>query len=259
MRHRWVGKVVIRRADIEKIHNYAREHCSQRDFLLFRLLMNTGLRTGEVTTLRIEHVDFETRSFLVLDSKKKSLFPLPLDPLTLELIKELCQGRSHGYIFRQSRSWKYCKGDKPLTLATVWHTINKTAREAGVPNFNPRMLRNYFAAHWVRDQNKSVSGLQDILRHESLESTQIYIGRLSFWEDTQKEYDQIKKGPIVESQFEETTPVQSRPRAKVCSECGALEVCKFAPTMPNCAMACSHRVSNPMARAQSCFPESDLK
>jgi len=239
MRHNWAGKVVIRRADIEHIHDYARDKCSLRDFLLVRLPMKIGLRTGEIATLCIENINFEKRSFLVLDSKKKTLFPLPLDPLTLELIKELCQFRTHGYVFRQSRSWKYCKGDRPLTLATIWTVIHKTAYEAGISNFNPRMLRHYFAAHWIRDQNRSVSGLQDILRHESLESTQVYIGRLSFWEDTQKEYDGIKKGPIVET---ETLPQRGDGLARVCSECTALPVCKFAVSMPSCAMACTYRV-----------------
>lgn len=247
MHHGWPGKVVIRRCDVEGIHNYAREHCSLRDFLLIRLPMKIGLRTGEIATLRIENINFETRSFQVLDSKKKALYPLPLDMLTLQLIKDLCGFRTHGYVFKQSRSWKYTKGDNPLTDATIWTVIHKIAREAGVPNFNPRMLRHYFAAQWVRDQNKSVSGLQDILRHESLESTQIYIGRLSFWEDTQKEYDSVRKGPFVETEDAVVVQVQQA-HAKVCSDCGALQVCKYAPNMPECATACSHRVSNQMIR-----------
>jgi len=262
MHHQWSGKVVIRRADIERIHDYARDKCSLRDFLLIRLPMKVGLRTGEIATLQIENINFETRTFQVLDSKKKVLFPLPLDVLTLQLIKDLCGFRTHGYVFRQSRSWKYSKGDKPLTDATIWTVIHNIAREAGVSNFNPRMLRHYFAAHWVRDQNKSVPGLQDILRHESLDSTQVYIGRLSFWEDTQKEYDSIKKGPFTESKAEEVsqndtpTTVRVTARAKVCSDCGAVQVCKFAASMPECAMACCHKASNLMQRIQSRMSES---
>lgn len=215
--------------------------------------MKIGLRTGEIATLCIENIDFETRSFQVLDSKKRALYPLPLDVLTLQLIKDLCQFRTHGYVFRQSRSWKYARGDKPLTDATIWTVIHNIAKKVGIPNFNPRMLRHYFAANWVRDQGKSVPGLQDILRHESLESTQVYIGRLSFWEDTQKEYDSVRKGPFIET--EETATTQSRPRAKVCSECGAAQVCKYAAQMPECALTCSYRV-NPMARIQSKVSES---
>jgi len=246
--HGWPGKVSIRRVDIERIHDYARENCSERDFLLVRLPMQIGLRTGEIATLCIENIDFETRTFQVLDSKKKVLYPLPLDVLTLQLIKDLCAFRTHGYVFRQSRSWKYTHGDKPLTDATIWTVIHNIAKAVGIQGFNPRMLRHYFAAHWIYDLHNSVPSLQVILRHESAENTMIYVGRLSFWEDVQREYDGIRNGPIVESQVEETATVQSRPRAKVCSECGAAQVCKFAATMPTCALACAHRVSNQTIR-----------
>jgi hypothetical protein len=213
--------------------------------------MQIGLRTGEIATLCIENIDFETRTFQVLDSKKKILYPLPLDVLTLQLIRDLCGFRTHGYVFRQSRSWKYTHGDKPLTDATIWTVIHNIAKAAGVPDFNPRMLRHYFAAHWIYDLHRSVPALQVILRHESLESTQIYVGRLSFWEDVQREYDGIRNGPLAETQVEETAPVQAQgTHAKVCSECGALQVCKFAATMPNCAMACTYRV-NPIHSIQS--------
>jgi len=246
--HSWPGRLVIHRADIEKIHDYAQKHCTQRDFLIIRVGMKIGLRTGEIATLRIEDIDFEARSIKVLDSKKKVYFPLPLDPVTLELIKELCAFRTHGYVFTRARSWKHVKGDKPLTIENVWYIIHKIGYEAGVPNFKPRDLRRYFAAHWVRDQQKSVAGLQDLLRHQDAETTMIYVNKLSFWEDTQKEYDSVRKGPIIET--EETATVQSRPHAKVCSECGAAQVCKYASQMPECALACAHRV-NPMARIQS--------
>jgi hypothetical protein len=220
--------------------------------------MRIGLRTGEIATLRIEDIDFEKRFIKVLDSKKKVYFPLPLDPVTLQLIQDLCGFRKHGYVFTRARSWKHVKGDKPLTIQDIWHTIHKIGYDAGVPNFKPRDLRRYFAAHWIRDQDKSLAGLQELLRHQDAETTMIYVNKLSFWEDTQKEYDQIKKGPIAESQVEETTTVQSRPRAKVCQECGSAQVCKFAAQMPDCALACSYRV-NPMARIQSKVSESGLR
>jgi len=249
MHHDWPGKVAIRRADIERIHDYARKNSAERNFLLIRLPMQIGLRTGEIATLCIENINFETRTFQVLDSKKKVLYPLPLDVLTLQLIRDLCGFRTHGYVFRQSRSWKYTHGDKPLTDATIWTVIHSIARDAGVPDFNPRMLRHYFAAHWIYDLHNSVPALQTILRHESLESTQVYVGRLSFWEDVQREYDGIRNGPLAESQIEETAPVQTQgAHAKVCSDCASVQVCKFAAQMPTCAMSCCHKAPSHMIR-----------
>ena len=255
MHHDWPGSLVIRRGDIERIHDYAREKCSLRDFLLVRLPMKLGLRTGEIATLCIENIDFETRTIKVLDSKKKVLFPLFLDMLTLQLIKDLCAFRTHGYVFRQSRSWKYVKGDKPLSVQEIWHVIHSIGEAAGFQNIKPRHLRQYFAGKWVEEMKqpnsqKTLVGLQQYLRHESLETTQIYIAKMRFPEDLQKEYDSTQGGPIIET--EESTPAQApRAPAKVCSDCGSLPVCKFAATMPKCAMACCHKASNPMQRTQS--------
>jgi hypothetical protein len=218
--------------------------------------MKIGLRTGEIATLRIENIDFESRSFQVLDSKKKILFPLPLDMVTLQLIQDLIRERLEGYVFTRTQSWKYVKKDLPLSVALIWYIIHEIGLNAGVRGFKPRMLRQYFAAHWVRDENKSVSTLQEILRHTSLETTQIYIGRMSFWEDTQAEYDQVKSGPFIEFQREETGTVQAqRAHAKVCTDCAAIQVCKYASSMPECVSGCRYR-SNPQ-RIQSTISEPD--
>lgn len=85
--------IVIRRVDVEHVEAYARGHRDLRDYLMLRLPKKIGLRTHEIATLKIENIDFQSRSFRVLDSKKKRLYPLLLDILTLELIQELnpCQ------------------------------------------------------------------------------------------------------------------------------------------------------------------------
>jgi integrase len=55
--------------------------------------MKIGLRTGEICSLRIEYINFEEKTFHVLDSKRKRLYPLPLDALTLQLIQDLVGSR----------------------------------------------------------------------------------------------------------------------------------------------------------------------
>lgn len=249
MRHGWSGKVLIKRADIEKIHDYAREHCTNRDYLIFRLPMKIGLRTGEIASLRIENINFDDRSFKVLDSKQKQLYPLPLDVVTLQLIQDLIGERREGYVFTHDRTWQYVKKDFPLRVQEIWHIIHQIGLKAGVEGFKPRDLRQYFAANWAHTERKSLPALQQILRHRNLETTSIYVGGKVFFEDVQREYDQIKNGPLIEPQFEEPAPNQAQgPHAKICGECGALQVCKYASMMPECVTACSHRVSNQTIR-----------
>lgn len=221
--------IIIRRGDIIRVHDHARVNCEPRDYLLIRLPMKIGLRTGEICTLRIENIDFESRTFQVLDSKRKKLYPLPLDPVTLELIKLLVGKRLEGYVFRQQKSWKHKYAGKPLRTATVWIRIRTIAKEAGVDNFTPRILRHFFAAEWHRS-NKSLEVLRRILRHKNLTYTQCYLAKLVYFEDVQKAYDEVMTGPLGESEL--TT--YSGP----CSDCTIANLCKYAGSLPPYAVGC---------------------
>jgi len=223
-RREWSGQAtVIRRTDIERIYDYARENCTLRNHVIVRLPMKIGLRTGEIASFKIENIDFDTRSFQVLDSKQKVLYPLPLDMVTLQLIQDLIRERLEGYVFTRARSWKHVKEGMPLSVQEIWHIIHNVGADAGVEGFKPRMLREYFAANWAHTERKSLPTLQQILRHKSLETTQVYINKLVFFEDVQREFDGVRNGPLMAE--------------SVCRGCSVVNVCKYAP-LPDCVEGC---------------------
>lgn len=230
--HSWASKAtIIRRTDIEHIHDYAREHCNGRDYLIVRLPMKVGLRTGEIASFRIENIDFDMRSFQVLDSKQKRLYPLPLDVVTLQLVQDLIRERLEGYVFTRAQSWKRVKQGEPLSGEMIWHVIHDAGADAGVEGFKPRMLREYFAANWAHTEHKSLPTLQQILRHKSLETTQIYINKLVFFEDVQAEFDGVRNGPLTGE--------------SICKGCSVVNVCKFAP-LPDCVESCRFKQKEEM-------------
>jgi hypothetical protein len=220
--------IIIRRGDVIRVHDHARLNCEPRDYLLIRLPMKIGLRTGEICTLRIENIDFNSRTFQVLDSKRKKLFPLPLDPVTLDLIKCLIGKRLEGYVFRQRKTYLIKGQGKPLTRNTVWIRVKTIAEQAGVENFNPRILRHYFAAE-CHQSHLSLEILRRILRHKSLAYTQLYLARLVFFEDVQREYDQVTSGPFLLSP------------AGPCADCTISKVCKYAGSLPEHALGCHYQ------------------
>ena len=223
-RSKWSTQAtIIRRTDVERIYDYARENCTLRDHLIVRLPMKVGLRTGEIASFKIENIDFDTRSFQVLDSKQKTLYPLPLDMVSLQLIQDLIRERLEGYVFTRSRSWKHVKKGMPLSVQEIWHIIHAIGLDAGVEGFKPRVLREYFAANWAHTEKKSLPVLQQILRHKSLETTQVYINKLVFFEDVQREFDGIQNGLFVGD--------------CICKNCSVVGVCRFAP-LPSCVEGC---------------------
>lgn len=235
-RSRWgADAIIIRKADVERVHDYARNHASPRDYLILRVMMKIGLRTGEVCTLRIEHIDFDDRAFLVLDSKTHELspYPLPMDILTLQLMQDLIGEALEGLLFTRSRSWRHVKEGEPLSIGEVWHIIHKIGLKASVKGFKPRILREYFAFVWAHVEKKSLVTLQRILRHQSLETTSLYVQKLHSWEDMQREYNGVKNQPFVGSD-----PL----RVSICNDCPNLGFCKFAP-LPSCVEGCRFKVA----------------
>jgi len=256
-RRNWAGEaIIIRRSDVEHVHDYARQNACPRDFLIIHIPMKIGLRNSEIRTLKIENIDFENHSFEVLDSKKYELFPLPLDMLSLELIQQLIGEREEGYVFTHQGSWTQVKAEQPLSRVEIWQIVHDIAEEAGVKGFNPRILRHYFAAHWIFDLKGNIVVLQRILRHKNLTVTTIYVSKLSFFEDIQKAYEGIQNSPLIpetalrELKLDDFNASQS-PRGNLCTPlgvageticdgCGYVGFCKFAP-LPSCASECQFK------------------
>jgi hypothetical protein len=143
----------------------------------------------------------------------------------------------------------------PLHSATIEKRIRKIARQAGVAEFTPRLLRHYFAAEWHR-QGGSLELLRRILRHKSLAYTQYYLSRLIFFEDLQGEYEKLQAGPIINEAYAPKLPPQMQMTqsalSKVCSSCGNLSICKLVDQMPSWATGCQHYRKKVVLDAASC-------
>ncbi len=217
--------IVIRRTDIKKVHDYARIHCKLRDYLMIRLPMQIGLRVSEIRTLNIEDINFEDRRFQVLDSKKKQFYPLPLDTITLQLIQDLIGDRWEGTVFTREDSLKVARLNKPLSRTAIWYLFDGIGVKAGVEGFSPRLCRHYFSAKWhedmkKRDSKKTLEGLRRILRHTSLTTTQVYLQRLTFFEDLQDQFQEIQEPYIATRQVSDFY-------REWCSKCRMEPVCKI--------------------------------
>ena len=212
--------VVIRRNDIVKVIDYARKNCSLRDYLLIRLAAKLGLRTGELAALNIEDLNFEELTVQVTDSKKHRKLTLPCDPLTMELLKQLVNGRRKGPVFLSNNH--ACKKPARMAVVSVWWRIREIARRAGVEDFKPRYFRYYFAAEWVR-AGKNLELLRRLLRHDNIENTMRYVQRLTFFEDLQAEYLDFTGLPFKKAD------------GSVCERCVYSDICKYAGRLPKFA------------------------
>lgn len=246
--------IIINRADVERL--LARPGRKPRNQLTLELAASMGLRTGEIVEARIEWFDIDHGKCLVMDSKKRELFPVPLNYRVARLVAQVAEGREKGLLIRRFAGGRHIKKfyvhlEEPLTGDALWQITRTCARKAGIQNwreYTPRLLRHYFAASFAKgkdDKPGNIEVLRRILRHDSLLTTQFYLARLIFFEDIQEEYDRIHALPI--ERKEPSKPVNST-IALQCSECSARLTCKYQGDAIHSVWAISCKYHSPEKR-----------
>lgn len=146
-----------------------------RDYMFFKVGINTGLRISDIRTLKVDMVRNEDRTMkdhITINEQKtgkRKTFKLNYE-LQKELREYIEDKEQEEYIF-QSR-----KGDnKPLSTVQTWRIIKETAEKCGIEDVGTHTMRKTFG-YWHYKQYKDVAVLQTILNHTSQRETLIYIG-----------------------------------------------------------------------------------
>lgn len=139
----------------------ARMWTSTRRMILLALL--AGLRVHEIAKVRGEDVDFNTR-MLWVKGKGRRLKSVPLHPILLEIASEM---PAAGWWFPM----RGCESEHVLPKS-VSDIVGRTMRRAGVRG-TPHALRHWYASTML-DNGVDIRVVQELLRHKSLATTQIY-------------------------------------------------------------------------------------
>jgi integrase len=248
----------LRRSDFIRLHDYVLHHGPLRDFCLFRVPMKCGLRPGEIATLRWEGVDFDALTLNIIDSKNHKPFPIPMDILTADYLREFRADRVEGLVIQRDpncRVWRHLV-DQRLSKENLEYIIKKWSKLAGLQNWRSmRMydLRHYFAANWAYPADGKRPGnlhaLSKILRHKTLLCTQIYLSRLVFYEDLQAEYDRLQKGPLSSTRTSEMPTCGNWFFDKYCRVCEHQPACRFIDQAMSSEWAISCKFFSPKAQA----------
>ncbi|MDH5164533.1 tyrosine-type recombinase/integrase [Heyndrickxia oleronia] len=144
-----------------------KRHCSDRDYLLFLLGINTGLRVGDLLRLKVSDLKNKKRVSIQEGKTKK--------PRTINIsnIYEEVQE----YIKTVQSTWLFPsrKGTQAITPTQAYRQLNKAADFAGVEHVGTHTMRKTFG-YWFYKQTKDVAKLQMILNHSHPEITLTYIG-----------------------------------------------------------------------------------
>jgi len=147
-----------------------------RDYALYALMYQLGLRVGEVHNLDLESLDFENAKITVMGKGRK--------PRTLHLNDELVEILSHYLAVRELfvNSWLtdalfVSKKGNRLAIRTMEDNFKKILLQTDFKlpfNVTCHTLRHSLASH-LNDKDVDVLVIQSILGHSSARSTQPYI------------------------------------------------------------------------------------
>lgn len=155
---------------VEKIKLYLRSR-NQRDFIMFLLGINSGLRISDILNLKVS--DVKDKDAIILKEKKtgKEKRFILNDNLKTELNGFITFKEMDDYIFSGRRA-----GDKPLDRSQAYRIINDAARAVGITDkIGTHTLRKTFGFHFYQ-KTKDVALLQYLFNHSSPSVTLRYIG-----------------------------------------------------------------------------------
>ena len=143
-------------------------HKSYRDYILFVIGINTGLRISDILQLKV--ADVRGTHIVITEKKtnKHKRFYIN-EQLRKELNKYIEIMNNDDYLF-QSR-----KGDKSITRVQAYRILNQVANKLELDEVGCHTLRKTFGYH-LYQQYKDVAILQDIFNHSSPSVTLRYIG-----------------------------------------------------------------------------------
>ena len=147
-----------------------------RDYAVYALMYQLGLRVGEVHSLNLASLDIKNKKISVLGKGKK---PRTL-PMNDELIEILCQYMAVRDLFCNSwltQALFISKKGNRLAIRTMEDNFKKNLLHSSVNapfNVTCHTLRHSMASH-LNDKNVDILIIQSILGHSSTRSTEPYI------------------------------------------------------------------------------------
>lgn len=119
----------------------------RRDLAIVAILLDAGLRLGELVDLELEDVDLETMTLTVL-GKGRRRRTVALGRVALQALDRYLRARrSHPQAATTRAVWLGLRG--PMTGSGVRQMLERRGADAQIPGLHPHQLRHNFAHSWL--------------------------------------------------------------------------------------------------------------
>lgn len=149
----------------------------KRDFVVVLLAAELGIRSGDITRLKMSDIRWERDTIEFIQHKTKTFCQLPLlENIKYALIDYLKNERPNSdseHIFLGIKNQ-----GKPLTNTCVHQTVSKYFRKAGIDTterkHGPHAMRHSLASNMLHN-NTPMHVIKEVLGHTNLNTTRMYL------------------------------------------------------------------------------------
>ncbi|WP_411955610.1 tyrosine-type recombinase/integrase (plasmid) [Alkalibacillus sp. S2W] len=157
-----------------------RKTLAERDLMLFLMGINTGLRIGDLLTLKVKDVRGRD-NFIIFEGKTQKKRSVNIKSIQKEIEDYTNNKEREEYLFPSQ------KGKKAMTTTQAYRMLENAGDYIGRDDIGTHTMRKTFGYHYYK-ATRDIAALQDILNHSAPSITKRYIGI------TQEEIDQSLEG-----------------------------------------------------------------
>lgn len=143
---------------------------ARRDLLMFRLLLDCGLRRSEVVNLRCKDVNLQNRLLMINDSKFSKSRIVPIPDLVLDLIRYQLLNRDAD----SDDSLLLHRRGGPITVSCIKQFFEHLKRRSGINRLHAHLLRHTFGTSYMSYRG-NLEYLRIYMGHETLQMTLNYV------------------------------------------------------------------------------------
>jgi len=149
-----------------------------RNYALVQLMLQTGLRVGEVATLRMADITISDRSGSVRVRHGKGLKAreVPLNATARRALRPFLEGHPTPPLKKTDAPLFVSSRETAMPVRTIQAAIASLARRARLKraSVSAHKLRHTFALGYLRDNPGKLVELASLLGHDSLDTTAVY-------------------------------------------------------------------------------------
>jgi len=148
---------------------------NSRDYAILMVFLQTGVRVGELVSLKQEDIDLENKLLVVRQGKGKKDRTIPLEEQAIKALEVYKVTRNKQEDVVDQETLFLAKNGTSLDVRSIRYLVHKYLEKAGISKkASVHTLRHTFGTHKV-DKGMTIPALQELLGHKKMETTYKYV------------------------------------------------------------------------------------